>query len=76
MCIETIDWSENAFPGFREKWWRSCEVLQHGDWGRLVRLFYHIFYGEGLVLEPGHSFTRQADDRPYAGQSGRGEKET
>ncbi len=43
-------------------------MLQDGDWGRLVRLFYHIFYGEGVVLEPGHTFTRQADNRPYAGQ--------
>ena len=57
----------NSDPEFHEHWWRSCEVLHNGEWGRVHRLFYHIFYGEGLVLHPGMRYERDADDRPCAG---------
>jgi len=69
LCLfsETVDWEVNTDPRFREKWWKSCEVLRAGEWGHVLRLFYHIFYGEGLVLRPGHTYHRQEDDRPYAG---------
>lgn len=57
----------NTDPEFKSRWWRRCEVLSEGEWGRMVRLFYHIFYGEGLVLCPGRKHERAADARPYAG---------
>ena len=58
----------NTDPEFHSRWWRKCdEVLVQGDWGRVVRLFYHIFYGEGLVLHPGSKYERRGDSRPYAG---------
>ena len=65
---ETMDWDMNCDPNFKNRWWRKCEVLDEGNWGRVVRLFYHIFYGEGLVLHPGSKYQRKADARPYAGQ--------
>ena len=44
-------------------------MLREGDWGRVVRLFYHIFYGEGFVVHPGCKFQREADKRPFAGEN-------
>lgn len=66
---ETLDWDVNVDPNFRSQWWRKCEVLSEGEWGRVVRLFYHIFYGEGFVIKPGCSYQRQPDDQPFAGKS-------
>ena len=66
---ETLDWDMNVDPNFHSQWWRKCEVLSEGEWGRVVRLFYHIFYGEGFVIKPGCSYQRQPDDQPFAGKS-------
>ena len=44
-------------------------MLREGEWGRVVRLFYHIFYGEGFVIKPGCSYQRQPDEQPFAGKS-------
>jgi len=42
-------------------------VEEEGEWGKRVRLFYHIFYGEGYVVQPGRQYQREADSRPFAG---------
>ena len=67
LFSNTIDFPSNIDPNFKQRWWRKCEILSEGVWGRHLRLFYHIFYGEGFVIRPGQSFTRQPDPRPYAG---------
>lgn len=69
-CSEAVDWEVNTAPDFREQWWRQCDVIEEGEWGRRLRLFYHMFYGEGFVVKPGYSYTRQSDSRPFAGESG------
>ena len=63
----TVNFPGNVDPEFREKWRKDCEVILEGDWGRQLRLFYHLFYGEGFIIHPGKSFTREPDARPYAG---------
>ena len=68
FCSETLNWEANIDPNFRSRWWRECEVLREGEWGRVVRLFYHIFYGEGIVIKPEHTYKREKDDRPFAGE--------
>ena len=65
---ETLHWERNTDPEFRKKWWHECECLEEGEWGRRVRLFYHIFYGEGFVIRPQKSYVRKEDGRPYAGE--------
>lgn len=45
-------------------------MIEEGEWGRRLRLFYHIFYGEGFVVKPSYIYTRQPDSRPFAGESG------
>lgn len=62
-----MDWDLNTAANFCELWRRQCEVLEEGEWGRRVRLFYHLFYGEGFVISPGHTYTRQPNTRPFAG---------
>ena len=56
-------------PNFCSQWWRKCDVLREGDWGRVVRLFYHIFYGEGFVIKPGCNYQREPDEQPFAGKA-------
>ena len=68
FCSETLNWEANIDPNFRSQWWKECEVMSEGEWGRVVRLFYHIFYGEGVVIKPGHTYQREKDDRPFAGK--------
>lgn len=63
----TFNWEANVDSGFKDKWWRKCETVDEGSWGRKVRLFYHMFYGEGFIVSPGQSYTRQAEKRPFAG---------
>lgn len=67
LLKETLDWGVNTDPGFKQQWWHNCEELEAGEWGRRIRLFYHIFYGEGFVVHPGQTHQREADPRPFAG---------
>jgi hypothetical protein len=63
----TINFPANVDPQFKEKWNNKCESISEGDWGRHLKLFYHLFHGEGFVLHPRKNFIRDADCRPYAG---------
>lgn len=63
----TINLPDNTDPEFKEKYCRKCETLAEGPWGRHIRLFYHLFYGEGFIVKPGATFKREGDQRPYAG---------
>ena len=63
----TINWEANVDSEFKEKWWQQCETISEGSWGRKVRLFYHMFYGEGFIVHPGQSYSRELDQRPFAG---------
>lgn len=65
---ETLEWEDNVDGCFKEHWWRQCGVEEEAEWGKRVRLFYHIFYGEGYVVHPGRQYQREADSRPFAGE--------
>ena len=67
LMENTINWEANTDPNFKEKWWKKCERLDEGPWGYKLRLFYHLFYGEGFFICPGKSYVRERDERPYAG---------
>jgi len=67
LLEQTLKWDLNIDKEFEKKWHHTCENLDEGDWGRRMRLFYHDFYGEGFEINSKKSYTRQADDRPYAG---------
>lgn len=67
LIRSAIDMPANTDPTFRENWWSKCEVLDEGDWGRKIQLFYKIFYGEGFLIKPGKKYARESDNRPYAG---------
>ena len=66
LMDEAIDWELNS-NWDKSMWFNKCDTLLQGDWGYSKQLFYHIFYGEGYVIEPGKVFTRGPDKRPFAG---------
>lgn len=66
LMDEAIDWDLNS-NWDKSMWFNKCDTLSQGDWGYSKQLFYHIFYGEGYVIEPGKVFTRAPDKRPFAG---------
>lgn len=66
LMDETIDWELNS-NWDKSTWFNKCDILLQGDWGCSKQLFYHMFYGEGYVIEPGKVFTRASDKRPFAG---------
>lgn len=51
---------------FEEKWFRPCDALDEGAWGRRRRIFHHEFNGEGFEILPGQSYERPAGEEPYA----------
>ena len=63
----SLKWPLNVDSEFEKRWRHDCEVLETGDWGRRLRLFYHEFYGEGFEVLPGQTFRRDATERPFAG---------
>jgi len=66
LVEETVDWELNS-KWEKSSWFKKCDIIEQGDWGCSRQLFYHMFYGEGYVVEPGKIFKRHADVRPFAG---------
>lgn len=66
---ETVDWDLNLEATFEKRWHRRCEdePLHTGDGYRVLQIFQDYFYGEAIELQAGAKFTRDADERPYAG---------
>merc|ERR1712139_245949 len=58
-----------------EKWFRPCDAVEEGAWGRRRRIFHHEFDGEGFEILPGQSYVRPGGEEPYAALvwSGNGE---
>lgn len=67
LLEQTLKWDLNIDTEFEKKWHHECEYLEKGDWGQRMQLFYHDFYGEGFEINAKQSYTRVADNRPYAG---------
>eukprot|EP00929_Paragymnodinium_shiwhaense_P003887 TRINITY_DN10459_c0_g1_i1.p1 TRINITY_DN10459_c0_g1~~TRINITY_DN10459_c0_g1_i1.p1 ORF type:complete len:446 (-),score=102.95 TRINITY_DN10459_c0_g1_i1:183-1520(-) len=71
---QAVHFEGSRDPKFQEKWFRSCDALDQGAWGKRRRIFHHEFNGEGFEILPGHSYVREGGDEPYAALvwSGRG----
>lgn len=67
LLDEAIDWDANKDPDFKKKWHTKCDILEEGEWGKKVQLFYHKFYGEGFIVNSGHKYVSAEDSRPRAG---------
>ena len=72
---QVIDWETSIDPHFKKNNYRPSKILEQGKWGRRMQIFFDEFYGEAIEIQPGKSFTRNADERPFAGivWSGEGE---
>lgn len=64
---EVVNWDVSIDPKFKEKWYRPSKVIEQGSWGRRLQIFFDAFYGEALEIQPGQSYTRIKDERPFAG---------
>ncbi len=64
---EVVNWEVSIDPKFKEKWYRPSKVVEQGEWGRRLQIFFDAFYGEAFEIQPGKSWTRTADERPFAG---------
>ena len=64
---QVVNWQVSSDPKFKENWYRQSKVMQKGPWGRQLQIFFDAFYGEAFEIAPGYSWTRNADNRPFAG---------
>jgi D-glycero-beta-D-manno-heptose 1-phosphate adenylyltransferase len=64
---QTIDWEMSTHPEFRQKFYRPSKILEQGRWGRRLQIFFDTFYGESIEVHPGQTFSRNPDERPFAG---------
>lgn len=64
---ELIKWDLTTESAFKDKYYRPSKVLNEGDWGRRIQIFFDGFYGEGFEINQSCSWTRPADRRPFAG---------
>ncbi len=63
---EVINWPISQDPDFKNRWYRRSKVLQQGPWGRQLQIFFDNFYGEAFEIQPGASWSRNPDNRPFA----------
>lgn len=72
---ETLHFQGSTDPKFQEKWFRPCDPVAEGTWGRRRRIFHHEFDGEGFEILPGQSYEHPEREEPYAALvwSGKGE---
>jgi len=66
VMSQTLHWEGSRDPKFEEKWFRPCDAIEEGTWGRRRRIFHHEFNGEGFEILPGQSYERPAGMEPYA----------
>ncbi len=64
---QAVDWEASVSPNFKSNHYRPSKVIERGEWGRRMQIFFDEFYGEAIEIKPGHKFTRNADERPFAG---------
>src|SRR3989338_6122610 len=64
---EVINWDVSIDPKFKENWYRKSKAIQEGPWVRQLQIFFDDFYGEAFEIQPGYSWTRNADHKPFAG---------
>lgn len=63
---QAVHYEGSRDPKFEEKWFRPCDALEEGTWGRRRRIFHHEFDGEGFEILPGQSYERPGGEEPYA----------
>jgi hypothetical protein len=62
LLLQAIDWELSARSDFKEHFYRPSRILDQGEWGRVLQIFFDAFYGEAVELMPAHSRTLYRDD--------------
>ncbi|MBI4117381.1 MAG: hypothetical protein HY451_01730 [Parcubacteria group bacterium] len=76
VLIESIlDWPQTCDQNLKQKYFHNAVVIESGNWGRRLQIFFDQFYGEGWEVLPGQTLNIPAKDTPQAGivWSGKGE---
>lgn len=64
---EVVNWEVSTDPDFKKKYYRPSKIIEEGDWGKRIQIFFDNFYGEAFEIQPNHIWKRAADERPFAG---------
>jgi len=64
---QLLQWDLTTDPKFKEKFYRPAKIIDQGDWGRKLQIFFDGFYGEGFEISPHKTYKRKSDSRPFGG---------
>jgi len=67
FMTQVLDWNLSSDSQFKEKYYRPSRVLEQGEWGRTIQIFFDGFYGEGFEIQPHQKWERKIDKRPFGG---------
>jgi rfaE bifunctional protein nucleotidyltransferase chain/domain len=67
FLYQLVDWEKNTSLKFKEDFYRPSKIIEMGVWGKRRQIFFDCFYGESIEVNPGETFRRIADKRPFAG---------
>lgn len=67
ILAQTVDWQRSTDPDFKTHHFRPSRTLDEGSWGRRLQIFFDEFYGEALEVNPGHTYTCEEAQQPFAG---------
>ena len=66
MLNELLDWDLTTSNDFKNKFYRAPKVITQGSWGVRSRVFFDVFYGESLLIRPGHQYTRPKEKTAFS----------
>jgi hypothetical protein len=67
FLAQVVDWELSADPEFEKKYRQAARTLESGSWGRRLQIFFEMFYGEALEIEPGAEYRCPASPEPWTG---------
>ena len=67
LVDQAIDWKTSTDPQFKNKFYRPSTIISTGDWGTRSQIFFDMFYGEAIEMNPNSQITLPISNQPYAG---------
>lgn len=63
---QLVNWELSTDAKFKERNYRPSSVIEQGEWGKRLRIFFDQFYGEAFEINSGCGFKRTGDKKPFA----------
>ncbi len=67
FLAQVVDWELSSDPQFEKKYRKTARPIDNGSWGRRLQIFFEMFYGEALEIEPGAEYRLAAAPQPWTG---------